>query len=121
MSAIAIFRRLFAAKPRTFRHPRPARKARLDLLALERRDCPTTSGLSGGILTVTGTDYADTITIQQGTNYQQTATSISPWIIAVADKVYPASSVNKIVVRGLGGDDTIRNNTSKNSEMYGDG
>src|SRR5262249_45250202 len=94
---------------RTFRHPKPANKARLDILALEGRYCPTVAALSGGILTVTGTDASETIIVQQ-----------SGTTITAAGRSFSAGSVASIVVHGLGGDDTIRNNTSKPSSLYGD-
>ncbi len=82
--------------------------ARLGFEILEGRDCPASANLTNGILTVTGTDAADTITVTE-----------SNGVIQAAGQGFVAGAVSTIVISGLGGNDTIRDDTTKRSVIYG--
>jgi hypothetical protein len=107
----SLLTRLFRRTPTTIRNPKP-KHTRLGLTVLEGREMPAgiTASLTGGVLTVTGTPGDDVITVVQTGN-----------TITAAGGSFSASSVTKVVVHGLGGNDTIRNNTAKTSVLTGDG
>lgn len=65
---------------------------------LEDRTVPTTATLDNGMLTILGTNKADTITLKQ------TATKIT--ISGVAES-FPISKVSSIMIKGLDGNDRI--------------
>jgi uncharacterized protein YkwD len=75
---------------------------------LEARECPTTVQLFHGILTVLGTDAADTILISGGN-----AT------VTVAGQSFPAAGIARIVVSAGNGDDYVRNDTAIPAVIYG--
>jgi uncharacterized protein YkwD len=81
---------------------------RLHVEALEARDCPSTANLFNGVLSVVGTDGNDTIVVgQSGTS------------IVAAGQSFAASSVSRVVVSAGGGDDLVKNNTTKPAVIYG--
>jgi Ca2+-binding RTX toxin-like protein len=87
---------------------------------LERREMMAADAtLKGGLLLVQGTDSGDTIVVSQ------TKTSITVKIQDSAtnatrlQRTFNASSVTSIDVKGLAGNDSIYNNTSKTSKMFG--
>ena len=85
--------------------------SRLSVETLEGRDCPAaqiTANLFNGILTVEGTNGDNTIIINPA--------GLS---ITAAGQSFNAAAISKIVVSGLDGNDTIVNNTSKDSVLYG--
>jgi len=82
---------------------------------LEARDLlSSTSALSHGVLTITGDNDPDHVTVSEDNGS-----------IVVADhtnnqqRTFRSSSVSKIVFHGNGGDDLFSNGTSKRSEAYG--
>lgn len=81
---------------------------RLGVESLERRDCPATAELFNGVLTVTGTDGNDNIGISESGGY-----------VRVGTLSFNSAAVTKVVVTGLGGDDVIRDDSSKPSVIYG--
>lgn len=96
-----LIRKLFA--PTATIRKAPPVKTSLGLTALETREVPTVASLTNGILTVTGTDNAETITVRQST------TSIT--VDGVAGS-FAVGSVSQIKVNALGGNDTVRLNQS---------
>ncbi len=80
----------------------------LGLESLEPRECPTTVRLFNGILTVLGTDAADTIVIRQSGN-----------TVSVAGQSFNAAAVRRIVVSAGNGDDFVRNDTALPATLYG--
>lgn len=80
---------------------------RLEVEALESRDCPAVNFFNG-VLTLTGTSGDDTLTVTQ------TGSTIS-----AEGQSFDAASVKRIVITGLDGKDTITNNTSIVSNLYG--
>lgn len=82
--------------------------SRLHLECLEGRECPATVNLFNGILTVLGTDSADSIIISQ-----------SGTTISVAGQSFSAAQVRRIVVSAGQGDDLVRNNTAIAATLYG--
>jgi len=66
--------------------------------------------LAGGVLQVTGTQAADTITVgldSTGTNVEVVITTPSVSSTPSVDKTFALARVKSIIVHGLGGDDTI--------------
>jgi hypothetical protein len=103
-----LFAKLFRRTAKTFRRPTPNR-VRLGLTALEGRDMPAvTAVLSGGILTVTGTNGNDTIPVIQ-----------SGATITAAGKSFATANVTSIVVNGLDGDDRITITSTKPATING--
>jgi uncharacterized protein YkwD len=82
--------------------------SRLNLEYLEGRECPTTVNLFNGILTVLGTDNAETIILGQ-----------SGSTISVAGRSFSATAVRRIVVSAGKGDDLVRNDTTIAATLYG--
>lgn len=82
--------------------------SRLHLECLEGRDCPVTVHLFNGILTVLGTENADSIIINQSGN-----------TLSVAGQSLSATQVQRIVVSAGQGDDVVRNNTAIPTTLYG--
>jgi uncharacterized protein YkwD len=82
--------------------------SRLNLEVLEGRDCPTTINLFHGILTVLGTDQADTIILRQSGD-----------TILVAGQSFSATAIRRIVVSAGKGDDLVRNDTAIAATLYG--
>ena len=80
---------------------------RLGVETLEGRDCPAVNFFNG-VLTVTGTSNADTLIATQ-----------SNGTISAQGKSFSASSVNRLVITALGGNDVIRNNTGKPATLFG--
>ena len=78
---------------RTTRHA-----AKLALHALEAREVPATAALSNGILTVTGTGSADTITVRQS------STAIT---VDGVSGSFALSKVTEVRVNAGGGNDTV--------------
>lgn len=77
--------------------------------ALEGRDCPAASAnLFNGVLTVTGSEGNDTITVTQ-----------SGGTITAGGRSFGAGAVSRVVITGQAGDDVIRNNTQKPAVIYG--
>lgn len=75
---------------------------------LETRDCPATVNLFNGILTVTGTNGNDVITITQTGN-----------TIQVGGQGFNAALVNRVVVTAQGGDDVVDDQSRKPTVIYG--
>lgn len=82
--------------------------ARLNCEVLELRECPATVSLFNRVLTVTGTDGPDVISV----------TSSGNWIWAEGGR-FSAKSVSRVVITGLGGDDVITDATTRGSVIYG--
>jgi hypothetical protein len=87
---------------------------------LERREMMAAgASVKGGVLLVQGTDSGDTIVVSQANlgitvKIQDSATNATRLL-----RTFNASSVTSIDVKGLAGDDIIRNDTSKPSKMFG--
>ena len=84
---------------------------------LERRELLAIV-LDGDVLRVTGTDYADTATIDAFTQNQE------EWINATLNgesSQYAASGIRKIVFKGRGGNDYFANNSNLRSCAWGNG
>jgi uncharacterized protein YkwD len=81
---------------------------RLHIEALESRDCPTTVNLFNGVLTIVGTSGNDTIIVTQTGN-----------TIQFGGRSFDASTINRIVISGQGGDDVLDDQTGKPSVIYG--
>ena len=122
MSATSLLTKLFRRTPTTYRHPRPAR-TRLGVLPLEDRSVPAVTAVLGaysGVLTVTGTDAADTIRLegvdggynvtveQAGANGPEPVTIAVNWLdrYDYYTKV-PASWVVRARVFAGGGNDSV--------------
>jgi Ca2+-binding RTX toxin-like protein len=93
---------------------------RLSFESLERREMMAADAfLKGNLLLVQGTDSSDTIVVSQ------TKTAITVQIQDSAtnatrlQRTFSASSVTSIDVKGLAGNDSIYNHTSKPSKMFG--
>jgi len=82
--------------------------ARLGVEALETRDCLSTAYLLNGVLAVTGTEGSDAIQVVESNGR-----------VAVGGQSFDAAAVNVVVISGLGGDDVIRDDSSKTSVIYG--
>jgi len=80
---------------------------RLDVEALEGRDCPAVNFFNG-VLTVTGTANADSLVVTQANG-----------TIAAQGQSFNAATVNRVVITALGGNDVIRNNTTKPATLFG--
>jgi Ca2+-binding RTX toxin-like protein len=82
---------------------------------LERRRL-LSSSVSGGILTVTGDDSANTIRISVSSSGKLKVSESG-----LSDKYYTQSSVNKIVVKAAGGKDwiAVASNVTKKCELQG--
>lgn len=85
----------------------PEIHSRLGLEALEGRDCPAVNFFNN-VLTLTGTGNADTLIVSQ-----------SGGTITTEGQSFSAASVSLVVITGLGGNDVIRNNTSRPGQLYG--
>lgn len=90
-------------------------KPQLSLTALEAREVPATVTLAGGVLTVTGDNTSEGITVCQNSAYL--------WVGGLSG-VYPTSQVSKVVVDAKGGDDFVRLDTtgyavSKPAHVFG--
>ncbi len=81
---------------------------KLQVEALETRECPAGVNLFNGVLTVEGTSGADNIVVTQ-----------SGSTIFALGQAFDANAINKIVITGQGGDDYLRDNTTKTSFIYG--
>jgi uncharacterized protein YkwD len=81
---------------------------RLGLERLERRDCPATASLVDGVLTFVGTAGNDDLTVNEFAGR-----------VWAGRQSFAAAAVREVVVCGLGGDDVIRNDTSKRATLYG--
>ena len=75
-----------------------AKQSLLQVEALEAREVPATAVLSAGVLSITGTDGADQITVREGAGQL---------VVAGLAQSFSASEVRRVEVRGLGGDDMI--------------
>lgn len=82
--------------------------SRLTCEALEARDCPVASSLFNGVLTITGTDGNDTITVTE-----------SDGRVWAAGRSFSADSVSRIVITAGAGDDVISEATGRGSVIYG--
>ena len=83
-------------------------KARLSLEALEVRDCPATAILANGVLSVIGTQGSDNIHVMRSGNY-----------VGVNNQWFAASSINRVVISALNGNDTIRDDSNFSATIYG--
>ena len=83
------------------------KRLHLGVESLEGRDCPAVT-LFNGILTLTGTSGADTLVVNQSGN-----------TLFAEGVPFNAALVGRIVITGFGGDDVIRNTTTKPSTLYG--
>lgn len=77
---------------------RPTTSVKLGLLSLEAREVPATAVLSGGILTITGNDTSETITVRQS------ATAIT---VDGFSGSHALGSVAEIRIDVRGGNDTV--------------
>lgn len=80
----------------------------LGVEALEGRDCPASVYLYAGVLTVTGTAGNDLLRVTE-----------SGGQIHALGYSFDAASVASVVITGLGGDDDIRDLTTRGSTIYG--
>lgn len=80
----------------------------LTVESLEGRDCPSYANLTNGILTVVGTGGNDNIVVSRSGN-----------TINAIGLSFNASSVQKLVISGGDGDDTITDTTGFGAFIYG--
>src|SRR5262245_9119615 len=110
----AFLSKLFAKSSRPTDHLTRRNQARLGVETLERRDVlNTTFNPTTGILSVVGTEGADTITIDQVSG------AVRVTVNGRVELSVTSSSVRALSVDARGGDDTVRNNTSVPSTLNG--
>ncbi|MBY0232382.1 MAG: hypothetical protein K2W96_24145, partial [Gemmataceae bacterium] len=100
-----------------------ARRAVLSLESLEDRSVPAAS-LSAwlgndGVLLIQGTENADTIVVRQDAIGRVSVQGISISVLGGANPSVAASSISRIEVQGLGGDDLIRTDSENISGFVG--
>lgn len=108
MSANTMFRRLFARKASTYRHPKRVHRPRLAVQSLELRSLMSaTFDPAEGILRIEGTDQADTIRIVNDTG--QVRVEGQDIVLADGQTVasLPAADIVYARVDGLEGNDRI--------------
>jgi uncharacterized protein YkwD len=92
---------------------------------LEARETPAssvTTDLRGGLLTVLGSDYADTITVSQvGTSFNLRATTTINGVATTVTKSFATTTVSVFVIAGEMGNDTIAvgNEITRSTYLYG--
>lgn len=109
----------------SFRRRPSARRAstpQLSVNALDRRDLPSVT-LSGGILTIIGTNGRDLANVSQTVPGQirvQLIKDVTSSGFSDVESLYTsASSVTRVVFQGLGGNDYLNNATSIQTYAYG--
>jgi uncharacterized protein YkwD len=75
---------------------------------LEFRDCPATANLFNGVLTVQGTNSAETIVVAR-----------SGTTITAAGQSFNAASIVRLVISSAGGNDVIDDNSGLSAVIYG--
>jgi Ca2+-binding RTX toxin-like protein len=95
---------------------------RLSLEALDHRDVPSAVSLSGGVLTIEGTDSSESTTV----SYSGLAGNVRVRDITyqglygvVFERQYAPGAIQEIVYRGHGGGDTFSNSTAIPSDADG--
>src|SRR5262245_5210354 len=101
---------------------RPAR--RLQLESFEARNTPSTTSLSGGVLTITGTAAAEDVSVYIATVGPSTGRLVvedcygsGPILCGITD--FDPASVVQIKFYGYGGDDYFTNSTDKYTLAFG--
>src|SRR5262245_113432 len=99
-----------------------ARRPRLGVEQLDRRDLPAGISLSAGLLTIEGYSSADSASVslvsgQVKASLYSYAEGLGLWL--GLSKYYATGSVTDILFLGHEGDDTFANNTAITSTAYG--